>query len=179
MFNVGHCWPNIKPTLVNDCICWDLIYYMSFFDKSQRRGDGDIQDEWVNRAYRGVRGGGGGRINLPYSTIVVLINGNHTYCYFLYRAGRCQPGICYHLFSNVRFESFQEFQEPEILRHPLQVVFSIHFSLHFFIHWISWLIYQASPMISLKSELINSVHFLHISTMGLENSLYFHAKKCI
>lgn len=36
------------------------------------------------------------------------------------RAGRCQPGICYHLFSRVRAESLSEFQLPEIKRMPLE-----------------------------------------------------------
>lgn len=36
------------------------------------------------------------------------------------RAGRCRPGVCYHLFSRLRFKSMQEFQQPEILRVPLQ-----------------------------------------------------------
>lgn len=41
--------------------------------------------------------------------------------FFCYRAGRCSPGVCYHLCSRVRYESFQEFQIPELLRFPLQV----------------------------------------------------------
>uniref|UniRef100_T1JES8 RNA helicase n=1 Tax=Strigamia maritima TaxID=126957 RepID=T1JES8_STRMM len=36
------------------------------------------------------------------------------------RSGRCQPGLCYHLFSRIRFRYLQEFQQPEILRFPLQ-----------------------------------------------------------
>ncbi|XP_076053319.1 3'-5' RNA helicase YTHDC2-like isoform X3 [Oratosquilla oratoria] len=36
------------------------------------------------------------------------------------RAGRCQPGICYHLFSRTRFASLRPYQTPEILRTPLQ-----------------------------------------------------------
>lgn len=36
------------------------------------------------------------------------------------RAGRCQKGICYRLFSSVRFNSMQPYQTPEILRVPLQ-----------------------------------------------------------
>ncbi|KAK7057017.1 3'-5' RNA helicase ythdc2, partial [Halocaridina rubra] len=36
------------------------------------------------------------------------------------RAGRCQPGLCYHLFSRSRYNSFQQHQTPEILRTPLQ-----------------------------------------------------------
>ncbi|XP_074650448.1 3'-5' RNA helicase YTHDC2-like [Tubulanus polymorphus] len=36
------------------------------------------------------------------------------------RAGRCRVGVCYHLFSKVRFGIMQEFPEPEILRYPLQ-----------------------------------------------------------
>ncbi|XP_005142130.1 3'-5' RNA helicase YTHDC2 [Melopsittacus undulatus] len=36
------------------------------------------------------------------------------------RAGRCQPGICFRLFSRLRFQSMLEFQTPELLRVPLQ-----------------------------------------------------------
>ncbi|KAG6661759.1 DExH-box ATP-dependent RNA helicase DExH6-like [Carya illinoinensis] len=36
------------------------------------------------------------------------------------RAGRCQPGICYHLFSKLRAASFPEFQLPEIKRIPIE-----------------------------------------------------------
>ncbi|XP_041370241.1 3'-5' RNA helicase YTHDC2-like isoform X2 [Gigantopelta aegis] len=36
------------------------------------------------------------------------------------RAGRCRPGVCYHLFSRIRFNHMQEYQLPEILRYPLQ-----------------------------------------------------------
>ncbi|XP_028394587.1 3'-5' RNA helicase YTHDC2-like [Dendronephthya gigantea] len=36
------------------------------------------------------------------------------------RAGRCSPGVCYHLCSRVRYNSFQDFQIPELLRFPLQ-----------------------------------------------------------
>ncbi|XP_076615090.1 3'-5' RNA helicase YTHDC2 isoform X1 [Chaetodon auriga] len=36
------------------------------------------------------------------------------------RAGRCRPGICFHLFSRLRFNSMLEFQVPQLLRMPLQ-----------------------------------------------------------
>eukprot|EP00249_Psilotum_nudum_P020389 c27681_g1_i1 orf=52-3915(+) len=36
------------------------------------------------------------------------------------RAGRCQPGVCYHLFSKVRAAAMPEFQVPEIRRTPLE-----------------------------------------------------------
>ncbi|UYV78743.1 YTHDC2 [Cordylochernes scorpioides] len=35
------------------------------------------------------------------------------------RAGRCRPGICYHLFSRQRYESLQLFSTPEILCTPI------------------------------------------------------------
>lgn len=35
------------------------------------------------------------------------------------RAGRCRPGICYHLISQTRFSSLHKFQVPEILRVPI------------------------------------------------------------
>ncbi|XP_029860027.1 3'-5' RNA helicase YTHDC2 isoform X4 [Aquila chrysaetos chrysaetos] len=37
-----------------------------------------------------------------------------------HRAGRCQPGVCFHLFSRLRFQNMLEFQTPELLRMPLQ-----------------------------------------------------------
>ncbi|XP_012273815.1 probable ATP-dependent RNA helicase YTHDC2 [Orussus abietinus] len=36
------------------------------------------------------------------------------------RAGRCQKGACYRLFSSVRYNAMQPYQTPEILRLPLQ-----------------------------------------------------------
>ncbi|NWR24734.1 YTDC2 helicase, partial [Emberiza fucata] len=36
------------------------------------------------------------------------------------RAGRCQPGVCFRLFSRLRFQNMLEFQSPELLRMPLQ-----------------------------------------------------------
>jgi ATP-dependent RNA helicase DHX36 len=36
------------------------------------------------------------------------------------RAGRCQPGICYHLLSKLRAASLPEFQVPEIKRIPIE-----------------------------------------------------------
>ncbi|KAH6780972.1 helicase in vascular tissue and tapetum [Perilla frutescens var. hirtella] len=36
------------------------------------------------------------------------------------RAGRCQPGICYHIFSKVRASSLPDFQVPEIKRMPIE-----------------------------------------------------------
>ncbi|KAF5744051.1 ATP-dependent RNA helicase DHX36-like isoform X1 [Tripterygium wilfordii] len=36
------------------------------------------------------------------------------------RAGRCQPGTCYHLFSKLRAASLPEFQVPEIKRMPIE-----------------------------------------------------------
>ncbi|KAH7434390.1 hypothetical protein KP509_06G015600 [Ceratopteris richardii] len=35
------------------------------------------------------------------------------------RAGRVQPGECYHLYPKAVFEAFSEYQEPELLRMPL------------------------------------------------------------
>ncbi|XP_033121798.1 3'-5' RNA helicase YTHDC2-like [Anneissia japonica] len=35
------------------------------------------------------------------------------------RAGRCRPGMCFHLLSRVRFKTLHEFQTPELLRVPL------------------------------------------------------------
>nr|XP_027064625.1 DExH-box ATP-dependent RNA helicase DExH6-like isoform X1 [Coffea arabica] len=36
------------------------------------------------------------------------------------RAGRCQPGICYHLYSKLRGVSLPDFQVPEIKRMPIE-----------------------------------------------------------
>ncbi|GMH15707.1 hypothetical protein Nepgr_017548 [Nepenthes gracilis] len=36
------------------------------------------------------------------------------------RAGRCQPGVCYRLYSKLRAESLPEFQVPEIRRMPVE-----------------------------------------------------------
>ncbi|KAK0178149.1 hypothetical protein PV328_002126 [Microctonus aethiopoides] len=36
------------------------------------------------------------------------------------RAGRCQRGICYRLFSSIRYNNMQQYQTPEMLRLPLQ-----------------------------------------------------------
>lgn len=36
------------------------------------------------------------------------------------RAGRCQPGICYHLYSKLRAVSMPDFQVPEIKRMPIE-----------------------------------------------------------
>ncbi|XP_073807874.1 3'-5' RNA helicase YTHDC2 isoform X2 [Danio rerio] len=36
------------------------------------------------------------------------------------RAGRCRPGVCFHLFSRLRFSNMLEHQIPQLLRMPLQ-----------------------------------------------------------
>ncbi|KAM0059589.1 putative hydrolase [Helianthus debilis subsp. tardiflorus] len=36
------------------------------------------------------------------------------------RAGRCQPGICYRLYSKLRAASLMEFQVPEIKRTAIE-----------------------------------------------------------
>lgn len=36
------------------------------------------------------------------------------------RAGRCQPGICYHLYSKIRAASMLDYQIPEIKRMPIE-----------------------------------------------------------
>ncbi|ESO09137.1 hypothetical protein HELRODRAFT_110038 [Helobdella robusta] len=36
------------------------------------------------------------------------------------RAGRCRPGVAYHLFSSVRYQHMQEYPLPELVCYPLQ-----------------------------------------------------------
>uniref|UniRef100_A0A673L052 RNA helicase n=1 Tax=Sinocyclocheilus rhinocerous TaxID=307959 RepID=A0A673L052_9TELE len=38
------------------------------------------------------------------------------------RAGRCRPGVCFHLFSRLRFNNMLEHQIPQLLRMPLQMI---------------------------------------------------------
>ncbi|RXN23652.1 putative ATP-dependent RNA helicase YTHDC2 isoform X1 [Labeo rohita] len=38
------------------------------------------------------------------------------------RAGRCRPGVCFHLFSRLRFNNMLEHQIPQLLRMPLQTI---------------------------------------------------------
>lgn len=38
------------------------------------------------------------------------------------RAGRCQPGICYHLYSKLRATSLPDFRAPEIQRMPVEEI---------------------------------------------------------
>lgn len=38
------------------------------------------------------------------------------------RAGRVAPGVCWHLFSTARYEKMAQFQSPEILRVPLEML---------------------------------------------------------
>ncbi|KAJ8035548.1 ATP-dependent RNA helicase DHX36 [Holothuria leucospilota] len=38
------------------------------------------------------------------------------------RAGRCQPGECYHLFTYDTFNNMDDYEEPEILRVPLEQI---------------------------------------------------------
>lgn len=47
------------------------------------------------------------------------------------RAGRCQPGICYHLYSKYRAASLLDFQVPELRRMPIEELCLqvLHFSL--------------------------------------------------
>lgn len=41
------------------------------------------------------------------------------------RAGRVQPGVCYRLFSSIRFQALEAQSTPELLRLPLQVTTTI------------------------------------------------------
>lgn len=38
------------------------------------------------------------------------------------RAGRCQPGLAFHLYSTARGESFSDFVEPELKRTSLEEI---------------------------------------------------------
>ena len=39
------------------------------------------------------------------------------------RAGRCRQGICFRMYSRARYDSFEDFELPEILRVPLDEIF--------------------------------------------------------
>ncbi|XP_033625167.1 ATP-dependent RNA helicase DHX30-like [Asterias rubens] len=46
------------------------------------------------------------------------------------RAGRCQPGECFHLFTRERYQQFEDYQTPEMLRIPLEQIV-VQSKLHF------------------------------------------------
>jgi hypothetical protein len=48
------------------------------------------------------------------------------------RAGRCQPGICYHLYSKLRAAALPDFRTPEIKRMPIE---EICLQVFIFINW--------------------------------------------
>jgi len=57
------------------------------------------------------------------------------------RAGRCQPGVCYHLYSKLRAVSLPEFQVPEIKRMPIEELclqVSLSLSLMIIVGRIGW-----------------------------------------
>jgi hypothetical protein len=61
------------------------------------------------------------------------------------RAGRCQPGVCYHLYSKVRANALPDFQLPEIKRTSLEELclqvrrnFFVYILYHIRMHGISW-----------------------------------------
>lgn len=72
--------------------CLDLIF---FFRLSADKSSAVLDDDWVSQANVNQRRG---------------------------RAGRVQPGECYHLYSRSKFESFLKFPVPELHRVPLQKV---------------------------------------------------------
>ena len=51
----------------------------------------------------------------------VVGRGMYLFNLLLPRAGRCQFGICYRLFSRARYASMIEYQLPEILRLQIHV----------------------------------------------------------
>ena len=48
---------------------------------------------------------------------------------YMFRAGRCRAGICYHLFSRARYACMMDYQQPEILRLQLHVRILLEFCI--------------------------------------------------
>lgn len=60
--------------------------------------------------------------SLPTDIIYLYVLKNQWKLFYICRAGRCRPGICFHFFSRLRFNNMLEFQIPQLLRMPLQVL---------------------------------------------------------
>lgn len=66
------------------------------------------------------------------------------------RAGRCQPGICYHLYSKLRAASLPDFQTPELKRMPIE---ELCLQVFIFSNWYHKILELINIILHDKSEI--------------------------